>query len=79
MVPFAPGVLCLGGGKAPKHSGPDFLVGVSIFNHIGVKHKKNPLYPEKLLLDSCIRLGESFPAMYNCPMRFWLLHSVIAL
>ena len=29
MVPFAPGVLCLGGRKAPKHSGPDFLVGVS--------------------------------------------------
>ena len=29
LVPFAPGVLCLGGGKAPKHSGPDFLVGVS--------------------------------------------------
>ena len=29
MVPFAPGALCLGGGKAPKHSGPDFLVGVS--------------------------------------------------
>ena len=29
MVPFAPGVLCLGGRKAPKHRCPDFLVGVS--------------------------------------------------
>ena len=29
LVPLAPGVLCLGGGKTPKRSGPDFLVGVS--------------------------------------------------
>ena len=29
MVPFAPGVLCLGGGKAPKHRCPDLLVGES--------------------------------------------------
>ena len=29
LVPFAPGALCLGGGKAPKHSGPDLLAGES--------------------------------------------------
>ena len=34
------------------------------------EEKAAAAYPEKLLLDSCIRLGESFPANYNCPMRF---------
>ena len=47
------------------------------FNHTRVKHKINSLYPENLLLDSCIRLGESFPENHNCPIRIRLLHSVI--
>ncbi len=72
-----------GKGGGPEGLGPRRTASrpsaATYINHTGVKHINNSLYPEKLLLDSCIRLGESFPANYNCPMRFWFLHSVTAL
>ena len=44
LVPFAPRVPCLGGGKAPKHRWPDLLVGESSYNRVSTgRHRPHRL------------------------------------
>ena len=59
MVPFAPGVLCLGGGKAPKHRCPDLLVGES--SSLGASIHRRPSRQARL-----IRARELEPGGLRC-------------
>ena len=58
LVPFAPRALCLGGGKTPKHSGPDFLVGESTV--------VAPTWPDNFLHATFMAPGAATTAGHAC-------------